>query len=171
MISYYIIPRTVYYVQFLSEIRTWERIDRINPYVPTVAVIEDSIPTGRARFVVIFKGMMQTTGGSGSCYNPAVPTFAHGHNPMDNNVIPPHMMKWKIYNYNVLLDLIIESKYNLLVKMGYNLPAYFYHNLVYYDTNKGLLIGMLDLVGMGKADVSILKHTGVVRKNIKLLTA
>ena len=119
MLTYYEIPKNVHYVQFIKEIESWNKVNSIDFNVPTVAVIEDSKATHYPRFVVIYKGLMQLQGGSGSCYNPVKPTFIHNQNPMDNSVMPSHMSKWTAYSYSSLLKLVIACKYQLLEKLGY----------------------------------------------------
>lgn len=184
MISYYIIPKNVHYVQFIKEIETWTKTDKVDYDIPTVAVIEDSKATHYTRFVVIYKGLMQTQGGSGSCYNPCILTFSHNENPMDNSKMPRYMNKWVVYNYNQLLKMVIAAKYELLEKLGFerlacrelypekhgNTLPFWYWDLEDYEGIQQILIAKLDAIGLGKVDCSILKTTNN-RFQLKLLTA
>ena len=184
MISYYIIPKNVHYVQFIKEIETWTKTDKVDFNTPIVAVIEDSKANNYLRFVVIYKGLMQTQGGSGSCYNPCIPTYIHNQNPMDNSIMPQHMSKWITYNYSHLLKMVIAAKYELLEKLGFerlacrelypekhsNTLPFWYWDLEGYEGIQQILIAKLDAIGLGKADCSILKTTNN-RFQPKLLTA
>ena len=183
MISYYIIPKNVYYVQSIKDIETWTKTDKVDFNTPIVAVIEDSKATYYPRFVVVYKGLMQPQGGSGSCYNPCIPTFIDNQNPMDNSIMPPNMSKWITYNYSYLLKMVIAAKYKLLEKMGFerlacrelypekhsNTLPFWYWDLEDYEGIQQILIAKLDAIGLGRADCSILKTTNN-RFQPKLLT-
>ena len=162
MISYYIIPNNVNYVQFVDQIETWEKINKPVYNIPVVAVIEDSKATHYTRFVVIYKGMMQQQGGSGSCYNPTIPTYIHRLNPMDNSTMPQHMSKWTTYSYTELLRMVVSAKYSLLDKMGYRdmLPFWYWDCENFHDLI-GILIAKLDLIGLGKLDPKEIKKVKV----------
>lgn len=168
MISYYIIPNNVYYVQFYKEIKTWVKTDCIDYNTPTVAVIDDSTVSKFVRFVVIYKGLMQTQGGSGSCYNPTIPTFLDRKDPMDNSIMPQYMSKWMPYSYTYLLKLVIAEKHRLLKLMGIKLP-FWYWDMEGYDTLQGELIAKLDAIGMNRLDSSCIKEINI-RKLPKALT-
>lgn len=181
MISYYVIPENVHYVQFIKEIETWTKTNKVEYNVPTVAVIEDSKATHYTRFVVIYKGMMQNQGGSGSCYNPCKPTFIHNENPMDNSKIPAHMSKWVTYSYTELLKMVIAAKYKLIESMGYkkydeksdkptdNRLPFWYWDCEHYNGIQGILIAQLDAIGMGRLPASNIKE--VKSKPRLMLTA
>lgn len=173
MISYYIIPDNVHYVKSIKQIETWTKTDKVRQDVPTVAIIEDSKATHYTRFVVIYKGMMQMQGGSGSCYNPCKPTYIHGNDPMDNSTMPRHMRKWKVYNYSELLKMVIAAKYEILKSMGYkkydeksdkpidNRLPYWYWDCENYNGIQSILIAQLDAVGMGKLPASAIKEVKI----------
>jgi hypothetical protein len=165
MITYYIIPNNVNYVQSIKEIETWTKTDKVDFSTPIVAVIDDSKVTKYTRFVVIYKGMMQTQGGTGSCYNPCKPTFLHKEDPMNNSIMPAHMSKWVLYDYAQLLKLVISTKCQLLEQMGIYLP--YAWGLENYDYLQGILIAKLDAIGMGRADCSILSKNH--KKQLKVL--
>lgn len=156
MITYYKIPKNINYVESWNDFKTWEKLNKIDPNIATVAVIDDSKYTHYTRIVVIYKGLMQLQGGSGSCYNPTKPTFINNHNPMDNSKMPTHMSKWITFNHTILLQLVISCKCTLLEKMGHKLP--FYWNIKEYKNKMyGLLIGKLDLIGMNKLSINTLE--------------
>lgn len=181
MISYYIIPNNVHYVQFIKQIETWTKTDKVRQNVPTVAVIEDSKATHYTRFVVIYKGMMQMQGGSGSCYNPCIPTFIYNNDPMDNSKIPAHMSKWRIYSYTELLKMVIAAKFHILQSMSYkkydeksdkpvdNRLPFWYWDCEHYNGIQGILIAQLDAVGLGKLPASAIKE--IKRKPRLMLTS
>lgn len=170
MLSYYKIPSNVNYVQFVKEIETWEKLTNIDYNTPTVIVIDDSKACHYTRFVVVYKGMMQMQGGSGSCYNPTKPTFMYGNDPMDNKKMEKHMSKWVRYSHMAVLQLVVAAKYKLLEIMGYRdeLP-FFYWNCEGYNDLIGILIVKLDMIGMGKASPNIIKE--VKTKTPLLLSA
>lgn len=184
MIKYYVIPKNVHYVQFIKEIETWTKTDKVDYNIPTVAVIEDSKATHYTRFIVIYKGMMQTQGGSGSCYNPCKSTFLYNEDPMDNSKMPRHMSKWVVYSYSTLLKMVIAAKYELLEKMSIERIAcrnlypdkhkttlpFWYWDLEGYNELQGILIAKLNAIGLGRLDCSILKEVNN-RFQPKLLTA
>lgn len=161
MFEYYIIPKNVHYVEHNNYL-SFEKTNKIDKNIPTVVVISESKYTRRTVFFVVYKGMLQTTGGSGSCYNPTIPTFLHELNPMDNNTMPQHMSKWVIFSYSILYKAVIAVKYKLLKNLGIEGLPFWYWNCEGYDDNQGLLIGKLDLIGMNKQPVTIIKE---VRNN------
>lgn len=170
MITYYIIPKNVNYVEQSSDIFTWEKVNKVDPNISIVAVIDDSKYCKRLKFVVIYKNKMQRPGGSGSCYNPIKPTFIYKMDPMNNDTMPKHMSKWESYSYNKLLQLVISVKYSILESMGYkkydensnidvnNRLPFWYWDCEYYNTLPGILIGLLDLVGINKIPASFIKE-------------
>ena len=42
MITYYVIPANVYYVQSAKEIKSWVKTDVVDPTVPTVIYFDES---------------------------------------------------------------------------------------------------------------------------------
>lgn len=122
MIKYYKIPKNVNYVNSITQIEEWEEIDKINHDIPTAIVVEESkMLKGsffRNSFAVVYKGMIQTPGGTGSCYNPAIKTFITNLDPMNNHTMPRHMNKWKLYDHNILLRMVIQVKLELLKITG-----------------------------------------------------
>ena len=172
MISYYIIPSNVHYVQNIQEIEKWEKTNHIDFNTPIVAVINESkIASHYTKFMVIYKGLMQTQGGSGSCYNPMKKTFLDGHNPMDNKLMPVHMSKWVLYNPSYLLRSVASAKFTILKKMGFKGLPYWYWDCENYDDIVGILIAKLDLIGLGLASTDIIKHITRRRKPQLMLTA
>lgn len=156
--TYYIIPDNAHHVEH-RRFLDWEKTDSINPNIPTVIVINDTLSLRYARFVVVYKGMMQTQGGGGCCYNPTKRTF-HNADPMDNSLMPAHMSKWVTFDMSYLFKMVVAAKSELLKVLGIQIP-YYYCLELYLQGMYGLLAGQMDLIGMGIANTSIL----VERKN------
>lgn len=156
MLRYYIIPNNVHYVEG-SNIQSFQPTDKIEHDVPTAVLFLDSLATHFKRFVVVYKGKMQFQGGSGSCYNPTKKTFMRGENPMDNNIMPSHMSKWTSYNVNSLLSTACYIKAELLKKMGKDelIPHFMGYSDLYRRGLFGLLLGHLDMIGLGKTNIPI----------------
>ena len=170
MITYYIIPNNVHYVQNVQQIETWEKTSVINFNTPIVAIINDSKILHYTRFVVIYKGMMQSQGGSGSCYNPTKKTFIHNLDPMDNKTMPAHMSKWVIYDYSYLLKLVANAKFEILNNMRIKGLPFWVNYCENYNDIIGILIAKLDLIGLGLASPNIIKEIPYVKPKLMLTT-
>lgn len=172
LVTMYIIPDKEKYVE-RARLFGYDKTEVLDPNIPTVIVINDSNYHYGKEFMVAYKNTIQTTGGGGSCYNPKFLEI-NKHREYEVKYIIEGIGKYYTKNIpfsnSYIWSRVAAAKFDMLQKMGYKdeLPMFYWNTSDYNSKMFGLLCGKLDLIGMGKAPVSIIKEE-YSRREQKLL--
>jgi len=119
----------------------FERVNEIDDTFVNVIVFIDSKPTHYTSIAVIYNGMIQYAGGSGSCFNPLVREY-NGE---------AHMSAPKPFNYMEVARMVLVCKLILLRQVGLIPYSFRIQDSVLYQSGMyGVLFTLLDLIGLGK---------------------